>query len=193
MEAKQRGSAGQAQHLPWPGRFTLSPPVAWPAPFGFRGHGAVECTPTTAGVRINVPDPPPRKKIDFLKIEKVELPSFEKGEKQPRKHQEMEDLFPETPQFLPSFACGAGESLLCTQTILDCLFFHSRGLALEALSLAISCRELAIKPFAHHRVFLLPMPIQIRLSICGHDGALRGRLPIERAQEAVVLRFRVVH
>ena len=131
--------------------------------------------------------------VDFLKIEKVELPSFEKGEKQPRKHQEMEDLFPETPQFLPSFACGAGESLLCTQTILDCLFFHSRGLALEALSLAISCRELAIKPFAHHRVFLLPMPIQIRLSICGHDGALRGRLPIERAQEAVVLRFRVVH
>ena len=111
--------------------------------------------------------------IDFLKIEKVELPSFEKGEKQPRKHQEMEDLLPETPQFLPSSACGAGGPPLCAPTTPESIIFGSSG-RLPPLPLAISGREFAIKPFAHHRFSIPPMPVQIRRSILGHDGALRG-------------------
>ena len=39
--------------------------------------------------------------VDFLKIEKVELPSFGKGKNPPRKHQDLEFLLPETACFHP--------------------------------------------------------------------------------------------
>ena len=87
---------------------------------------------------------------NFLKMEKVELHPSEKGGKTPRKHQDPKGLLPKTPRFLPSSACGAGGPLRCTQAILNCLLFHSFGLLFEALPLAVSCGELAIKPFAHH-------------------------------------------
>ena len=134
------------------------------------------------------PDPTLGNK-DFLKIGKVELPVLEKGGKPPRKHSFVAGLLPGTLLFSPSSACGAGRPLLRAPTPQESIFFDSFGL----LPLAISVREIAIKPFAPHPCSIPPMPVQISRSIRGHDGALRGRLPIERAQEAVVLRFRVVH
>ena len=116
--------------------------------------------------------------MDFSKMEKVELSVSEKGGKPPRKHSFVVGLLPETPLSLPSSACGAGRPLLRAPTLQESIFFGSPGLLFEALPLAISVisvREIAIKPFAHHHVSRRsPMPVQIRRSIRGHDGALSG-------------------
>ena len=53
---------------------------------------------------------------DFLKIGKVELPVLEKGGKPPRKHSFVVGLLPETPLFLPSSACGAGQGWVIRMT-----------------------------------------------------------------------------